>query len=171
VLNAVYTPFARWVEAHGRQTLAEYLLLHPLYVARGLRQDAAQLLDPRSLAYYQAPGTSPVLPSAVGNVLYPPSKHEVELWVIVIVTAVGLLGWRRRLASGIWIVVVALVLQLPLAMAAWAADDPEMPRHALLAEMLTRLSLLILSLFVLEVLLTRGAAAIRARSGSRSPAA
>jgi hypothetical protein len=61
------------------------------------------------------------------------------------------LGARR-----FWLVpAVALLVQLPHAIVVYQADTLEIPRHAVLVAVMTRLSLLLLALFVIDAILNR----------------
>ena len=156
-------PFRHWLLTDSRQTLAEYLLLHPGYVIRSLYQDDSDLLDPRLTAGYRATGTSAVVPEAVTNVLYPPWPTYVAVWFVLLIPAAVVLARRR--AGGIWVLPAAiLLLQIAAMVETWAGGPDEMPRHAVTVGMLTKLSLLLVTLFSFDALRRSGRLGISPRS-------
>jgi hypothetical protein len=155
--------FKHWVVADGRQTMAEFLLLHPAYLANSTAAKANEILDPRFLAFYRSPGTTPILPGAIAVVLYPPSVAAVLAWLGVVAAVWTVLICRRGANWLCLIPAVLLVVQAPLAAIAWAGDVAELGRHALLIGVLTRLALLILTLLALDV----GSLALTRREAGR----
>lgn len=157
--------FRRWVREHGRQTLARYLVVHPSRTLQTVVDGAGPLLATEPAGYhgegkapiatYRAPGTHPLLPAPVAAVVYPPSVAAVLIWLAVVLAAAGWLAWRGR-ARPVWLVpAVAVLMQLPHAAIVWNGDAAGVARHALLVSVMTRLGLLMLSIFLLDAALDR----------------
>lgn len=171
--------FRRWVSAHGRQTLVAYLATHPNRALAPVVRDRKRLLATapsshhrwgRPVASYRAPGTDPLLPAPLAAAVYPPSVAAVLAWLGAVIAAAAWLTWRGA-ARAVWLVpAVALIVQLPHAAIVWHGDAAEIPRHALLVGVMTRLSLLLLSIFLIDAALSRRALARTAlRVGARGP--
>jgi hypothetical protein len=167
--------FLRWVSDEGRQTLVSYLIAHPYRAIRPLVDDVDILLatDGRwgdgnaPISVYQADGTDPLLPGPLADVVYPPSVAAVVAWLGLLALAAA---WLARLgrARPSWLVPAgALVLQIPHALVVWHGEPLDMPRHALSTGVLTRASLLILTIFVVEAALTRWRSSSRHRPTPR----
>jgi len=164
--------YREWVLDRGRRTLATYLLIHPDRALApavshpdtlfAIAAPADPLGEP--LAYYRAQGTDPLLPAPLGSVVYPSTFAALVAWLGVVIAAACALAWLGATRS-IWLVpAIALFLQIPHAALVWHGDPNEIPRHALLVGVLTRLSLLLLSIFLIDALLglrDRGAAQSR----------
>jgi hypothetical protein len=72
-----------------------------------------------------------------------------------VLAAAGWLAWRGR-ARPVWLVpAVAVLIQLPHAAIVWNGDASEIARHALLVSVMTRLGLLMLSIFLVDAALDR----------------
>jgi hypothetical protein len=64
--------------------------------------------------------------------------------------------WRRLGARRFWLVpAVALLVQVPHAIVVYQADTLEIPRHAVLVAVMTRLSILLLALFAIDAIVNR----------------
>jgi hypothetical protein len=159
--------FLRWVRDEGRQTLAAYLLTHPYRALESVVDDAEPILatDPAgyeglgqsALAPYRAEGTDPLLPAPLDDVAYPPSVAALLVWLALVIGATAWLA-RLGLARPLWLVpAVATFLQLPHAVVIWHGDTNEIARHALAVSVVTRLGLLVLSIFLVDAALERRA--------------
>jgi hypothetical protein len=116
------------------------------------------------IAQYRAPGTDPLLPAPVAAVVYPPSVAALLGRLGAAIAAAAWLA-RRGAARAVWLVpAIALVLQIPHAAVVWNGDTNEIFRHALLVGVMTRLSLLLLTIFLID-------AALGLRDRSRQKAA
>lgn len=161
--------FLRWVRDEGRQTLAGYLVTHPYRALQPVVDDAGPLLatDPAgqgALAEYRAPGTNPLLPAPLGALVYPHLVLAVLVWLAVVIAAAAWLA-RLGMARTLWLVpAVATLLQLPHAAIVWHGDAVELHRHALTVSVVTRLGLLVLSIFLVDAALQRRASALRRRA-------
>ena len=104
---------------------------------------------------YTAPNARRLLPQPIDNIAYPRGSQDVWFWLVVV--CVGALAvWRHLGARRFWLVpAVALLVQLPHAIVVYQADTLEIPRHAVLVAVMTRLSLLLLALFVIDAILNR----------------
>jgi hypothetical protein len=150
-----YDAFRRWVRDHGRQTLARYLATHPYRAVQPVVRDRHLIVDANVVASYRPPGTKVLLPAPLAAIAYPPSVIALIVWFAVLVAAAAWLAWRRA-ARAIWLVpAAALLLQFPHALIVWNGDSTEVPRHALLVSVTTRLGLLLLSILVVDALLER----------------
>jgi hypothetical protein len=160
--------FLRWVRDEGRQTLATYLVTHPHRALKPVVEDA-DILFATEPAYEESPlidyrprGTEPLLPAVVDAVVYPPSVLAILVWLAVVIAAAAWLA-RFGLARPVWLVPgVATLLQVPHAAIAWHGDANDLARHALTASMVTRLGLLVLSIFLIDAALERRALGRRA---------
>lgn len=153
----------RWVHAHGRRTLATFLITHPYRALAPVVRDRETLLatDPprphaptvSPVAEYRAPGTDLLLPANVDAVVYPHAVEAVLAWLVLVIAA-GAWLFRRGAFTRMWLVpVVALLLQFPHAAIVWNADSGDIARHALIVGVMTRLSLLVLSIFLIDAAL------------------
>jgi hypothetical protein len=157
--------FLEWVRDDGRQTLASYLVTHPYDALKPVVEDAGPLLatDPADyqgegqspLDTYRAEGTDPLLPAPLAAVVYPPSVAAVLVWLAVVIAAAAWLA-SLGMARPVWLVpAAATLLQLPHAVVAWHGDTNEIARHALTVSVMTRLGLLVLSIFLIDAVLER----------------
>jgi hypothetical protein len=157
--------FLEWVRDEGRQTLAAYLVTHPYDALKPVVEDAGPLLatEPADyegegqapLADYRAPGTDPLLPGPLAAVIYPPSVAAVLVWLAVVIAAAVWLA-SLGMARTLWLVPAAVtLLQLPHAVVVWHGDTNEIARHALTVSVMTRLGLLMLSIFLIDAALER----------------
>jgi hypothetical protein len=146
--------FIEWSRQHGRPVLARYLLRHWLKTFKQTFRNRQRLLAGVTLGY-TSPNARRLLPQPVDNVAYPTGSQDVWFWLVVV--CVGALAvWRALGASRFWLVpAVALVLQLPHAVVVYQADTLEIPRHAVLVAVMSRLSLLLLALFAIDVIVNR----------------
>jgi hypothetical protein len=170
-----FAPFMDWFHNHGRSTYVMFLLSHPVRALDPVFDHPDELLatDPSApaglgyspLAYYRAPGTEPVLPGPIAAVVYPPSVAALLGWLAAVIVAGAWLA-RRGAARAVWLVpAIALVLQIPHAAVVWHGDTNEIFRHALLVGVMTRLSLLLLTIFLIEAALRLRDRLSRASSG------
>lgn len=157
--------FLQWVRDEGRPTLAGYLVTHPYRALEPVVDDAEFLVATEpddqggegqsSLAHYRADGTDPLLPEPLATVAYPPSVAAVVVWLAVVIAAAAWLA-RLGLARPVWLVpAIATLLQLPHAVITWHGDTNELARHALTVSVVTRLGLLLLSIFLIDAALVR----------------
>ena len=156
--------FTEWARDEGRQTLAAYLVTHPYRALKPVIEDAGPLFETDSgyhgvgqapLAFYRADGTDPLLPGPLAAVVYPPSVAALLVWLAVIIAAAACLA-RLGLARPLWLVpAVATLLQLPHAVVVWHGDTNEIARHALTVSVMTRLGLLVLTIFLVDAALER----------------
>jgi hypothetical protein len=164
----------QWVRDEGRQTLAGYLVTHPYRALKPVVEDAGPLLetDPAGygghgqvrLAAYRARGTEPLLPQQLSAIVYPPSVAAIVVWLAVVIAAAVCLA-RLGMARLVWLVPgVATLLQIPHAAVVWHGDTFELARHALSVGVVTRLGLLMLSIFLIDAALERRASALGRRA-------
>jgi hypothetical protein len=141
--------FIEWSRKHGRSVLAGYLLRHPVGTFRQTFRNRQRLLAGVTVGY-TSPNARRLLPQPLDNIAYPRGAQDVWFWLVVV--CVGALAvWRRRGADRFWLVpAIALLLQIPHAIVVYQADTLEIPRHAVLVAVMTRLSVLLLALFVID---------------------
>lgn len=160
--------FLEWAREHGRGTLARYLLTHPAYTIKSTIGKRQRLLGGVTGGYL-SPDARMVVPEPLDRLVYPRTAQDVYFWLIVIgmgALAVGLAAGARR----DWLVPgVALALQVPHAQVVYHGDTLEVPRHAMLVAITSRLALLILALMVLDrVLETRTGRMFDGRAAARA---
>jgi hypothetical protein len=146
--------FLEWSRKHGRGVLAQYLLRHPFGTFKQAVRNRQRLLAGVTVGY-TARNARRLLPEPIENLAYPRGAQDVLFWLVVVcVGAVSV--WRRIGASRVWLVpAIALLLQVPHAIVVYQADTLEIPRHAVLVAVMTRLSLLLLALFAIDAVINR----------------
>jgi hypothetical protein len=146
--------FIKWAREHGRSVLAGYLLRHPLRTFKQTFRNRQRLLAGVTVGY-TAPNARRLLPQPIDNIAYPRGSQDVWFWLVVV--CVGALAvWRRLGARRFWLVpAVALLVQVPHAIVVYQADTLEIPRHAVLVAVMTRLSILLLALFAIDAIVNR----------------
>jgi hypothetical protein len=149
--------FRRWLREHGGTTLATYLLTHPGRLLGPVAENRDELFGTVHLVPYRSRGTHPVLPAALAAVVYPASAVALVAWLAVLALVAAWLargGWARP----VWLVPIAVVvLQVGHAAIVFHGDSLEVARHALPVGILTRLGLLVLTLFLIDAALARRA--------------
>ena len=116
------------------------------------------------LAEYRAAGTDPLLPAPWARSCIRPRWLAILVWLAVVIAAAAWLA-RRGAARPVWLVpAVATLLQLPHAAIVWHGDTIEIARHALTVSVVTRLGLLVLSIFLIDAALDRRASALGRRA-------
>jgi hypothetical protein len=149
--------FLEWAREHGRGVLARYLLTHPRYTINRVIDNRQRLVSGVTGGYL-SPDARLIQPEPLRDLLYPRNFNDVWFWLVVVGLA-ALAVWRALGARRTWIVpVVALVLQFPHAIVVFHGDTLEVPRHAILVAVASRLSILLLALLVLGRVLERRAA-------------
>jgi hypothetical protein len=146
--------FIAWGRKHGRSVLARYLLRHPLHTFKQTFRNRQRLLAGVTQGY-TAPNARRLLPQPIDNLAYPRGSQDVWFWLVVV--CVGAIAvWRRLGAGRFWLVpAVALLVQMPHAIVVYQADTLEIPRHAVLVAVMTRLSLVLLALFAIDAIANR----------------
>jgi hypothetical protein len=158
-----FRQFREWVVDRGRRTLGTYLLSHPDRALSPVLDDAEALFaagtpssgpsrdDP--IAGYRPRGTDPLLPAPLAAAVYLPSVAAVLVWLGAVIGGAVWLA-RRGAARAIWLIpAIALLLQVPHAAMVWHADPNDIPRHALGVGVITRLSLLLLTILLIDAAL------------------
>jgi hypothetical protein len=104
------------------------------------------------------------LAEAVESVVYPRSPRVVLAWMAVL--AVGVLARRRRIARSILVIGCALLLLTYVHLwAVWTGDAVELERHGLGAALQLQLGLWLLSLGLVDAVLTRWFGAVTSSVG------
>jgi len=160
--------FLEWAREEGRGTLARYLLTHPAETLREPFSKRQRLLSGVTVGYL-SPNARAVVPEPLDELVYPRDAQDVYFWLVVVglgTAALALTAGARR----VWLVpAVALAVQVPHALVVYHGDTLEVPRHAILVAITTRLALLLLLLLALD----RALEAVHGRmsDGRRSVAA
>ena len=154
--------FRHWLDAHGRQTYASYLLSHPgEIVPSGGVLDA--LVSPHystkrvfpPLTQWRGPARQ-VLPGPVQSVVFPPTTLCLGIELAIAAALIAAALRRRARLARAWVVPAFLVVVTPLhALVVWHGDPADVTRHALLVGVLARLGLLLLALLAAGALATR----------------
>ncbi|MDQ6914322.1 MAG: hypothetical protein M3155_00750 [Actinomycetota bacterium] len=146
--------FLDWARRHGRSVLARYLLAHPWQTVKQTFDHRKRLLSGVTVGYLAA-NQPRILPRPIERVIYPRRLRAIYLWLLVVGLA-ALVVWRWRGASRTWLVpVAALALQVPHAIVVYQGDTLEIPRHAILVAVTTRLAIVLLALLVVGRLVDR----------------
>jgi hypothetical protein len=171
-----FAPFREWARSDGRRTLTVYLVTHPdislapvVRAREGLFSASPSTGESEgygTISTYRSPGTKPLLPEPLASVVYPPSVAALVAWLVLVAAAGALLALRGA-ATRVWAIPgCALLLQVPHAAIVWWGGL-EIPRHALQVGVMTRLSLLLLTIFIVDAALEEWKRARSARSASR----
>jgi hypothetical protein len=155
--------FREWLRADGRSTWAAFLLTHPDRALSSVVRNREALFAVglsrsetggyRPISSYRAEGTESLLPGPFAAAVYPPSVVAILAWLGAVIAAAAWLAFRGA-ARAVWLVpAIALLLQVPHSVLVWHGGPLEIPRHAVQAGVMTRLSLLLLSIFLIDAAL------------------
>ena len=93
------------------------------------------------------------LRSMMATAVYPPKIAALLAWLAVVAAAAILLA-RRGFARPVWLVpALAVVFQIPHAAIVWNGGPTDIARHAVLVGLMTRLGLLLLTIFLIDAAL------------------
>lgn len=145
--------FIEWAREHGRGTLARYLLAHPLETVKEAVGKRQRLLGGVTVGYL-SPDARQVVPEPLDRLVYPRDAQDVYFWLVVVGLGAAAVALRLGGTRVWWVPAVALVLQVPHALVVYHGDTLEVPRHAMLVAITTRLALLMLALLVLDRVLS-----------------
>ncbi len=144
--------FLEWAREDGRGTLARYLLTHPAETVKEAFGKRQRLLSGVTVGYL-SPGARAVVPEPLDELVYPRDSQDVYFWLVAIALGAGAVALAAG-ARRTWLVpAVALAVQVPHALVVYHGDTLEIPRHAMLVAITTRLALLMLALLALDRLL------------------
>jgi hypothetical protein len=132
--------FLPWFLQYGNATYRSYLIDNPAASLGVPTRRFPLILSDAALAHYRAPGFR-TPPNALEHFFYPSNgKHLILLELCL--GAFAALGLSRRVFRREWIVPLGLMLSaLPLAILIWDGEPSEVPRHALLIGLSSRLAL------------------------------
>lgn len=132
--------FLPWFLQHGNATYRSYLIDNPAASLGVPTRRFPLILSDAALSHYGPPGFR-TPPNVFEHFFYPSSgKHLILLeFCLGALTALGL---SRRVYRREWIIPLGLMLSaLPLAILVWDGEPSEVPRHALLVGISSRLAL------------------------------
>jgi hypothetical protein len=141
--------FLDWAREHGRNTLARYLLAHPIQTVKQTIGKRQRLLAGVTLGY-RPPDARNILPEPIDELVYPRDAQDVYFWMIVIGLGAGVVGLTLGARRTWWVPVIAFAVQAPHAIVVYQGDTLEIPRHAMLVAVTTRLSLLLLAILACD---------------------
>ena len=144
--------FLEWAREHGRNTLARYLLAHPFQTVKQTIGKRQRLLAGVTVGY-RPPDARNILPEPLDELVYPRDAQDVYFWMIVVGLGAGAVALTLGPRRTWWVPAVAFAVQAPHATVVYQGDTLEIPRHAMLVAVTTRLSLLLLAILALERLL------------------
>ena len=132
--------FLPWFLQHGNATYRSYLIDNPAASLGVPTRRFPLILSDAALAHYRAPGFR-TPPNVLEHFFYPSSGKHLIL-IELCLGALAALGLSRRVFRRGWILPVGLMLSaLPLAILVWDGEPSEVPRHALLVGISSRLAL------------------------------
>lgn len=134
------TAFLPWFMQHGDATYRSYLIDHPGASLGVPTRRFPLILGDAGLSHYGPPGFR-APPRVLEHLFYPSSGSHLVLLELCI-AALAALGLSRRISSRAWTLPLGLMLgALPLAILVWDGEPSEVPRHALLVGIGSRLAL------------------------------
>ncbi|MFL5952743.1 MAG: hypothetical protein ACJ76I_01360 [Gaiellaceae bacterium] len=132
--------FLPWFMEHGNETYKSYLLHNPAASIGVPTRRFPLILSDAGLDTYRASGFR-ALPTVVEHLVYPSSGRNMILLELSM-GGFALLGVSRRIFTRSWVLPLGLMLSgLPLAIFVWDGEPSEVPRHALLVGVGSRLGL------------------------------
>jgi hypothetical protein len=141
--------FLEWAREHGRDTHARYLLTHPYQTVKQTIGKRQRLLAGVTVGY-RPPDARNILPEPLDELVYPRDAQDVYFWMIVIGLGAGVVALTLGARRTWWVPVVAFAVQAPHAIVVYHGDTLEIPRHAMLVAITTRLSLLLLAILAFD---------------------
>jgi hypothetical protein len=147
--SAKSNPFRVWLLDSSRHTYASFLASHPFEALISAWRNRTSLISPPAYGHGR-----PAVPATVQDLVYPPSLTALWIALLAVLVFASLVTARGGASILWWVPLSLLVLTIPYALFVWLASAREVARHALLAGVLARLSLLILLLFALDRLLS-----------------
>lgn len=132
--------FLPWFLRHGNATYRSYLIDNPAASLGVPTRRLPLILSDAALAHYRAPGFR-TPPNVLEHFFYPSNGQHLIL-IELCLGALAALGLSRRVFRREWVLPVGLMLgALPLAILVWDGEPSEVPRHALLVGISSRLAL------------------------------
>jgi hypothetical protein len=132
--------FLPWFLQHGNATYRSYLIDNPAASLGVPTRRFPLILSDAALAHYRAPGFR-TPPNVLEHFFYPSNGRHLIL-IELCLGALAALGLSRRVFRREWILPLGLMLSaLPLAILVWDGEPSEVPRHALLVGIGSRLAL------------------------------
>jgi hypothetical protein len=124
---------------HGRATYASYLIDNPAASIGVPTRRFPLILSDAALVSYRPTGFR-TPPKAFEHLFYPSSGSHMILLELCL-GALAALGLSRRIVTRDWTLPLGLMLSaLPLAILVWDGEPSEVPRHALLIGISSRLA-------------------------------
>jgi hypothetical protein len=158
--------FLEWAREHGRNTLARYLLAHPIQTVKQTIGKRQRLLAGVTVGYRPRDARN-ILPEPIDELVYPRDAQDVYFWMIVVGLGAGVVALTLGARRTWWVPAIAFAVQAPHAIVVYHGDTLEIPRHAMLIAITTRLSLLLLAILALDRVLE--ARRVTRNAGSSKP--
>jgi hypothetical protein len=132
--------FLPWFLQHGNATYRSYLFDNPAASLGVPTRRFPLILSDAALAHYRARGFR-TPPNVLEHFFYPSNGKHLIL-IELCLGALAALGLSRRVFRREWTLPLGLMLSaLPLAILVWDGEPSEVPRHALLVGISSRLAL------------------------------
>ena len=132
--------FLPWFLQHGNATYRSYLIDNPAESLGVPTRRFPLILSDAALAHYRAPGFR-TPPNVLEHFFYPSNGKHLIL-IELCLGALAALGFSRRIFRRDWILPLGLMLSaLPLAILVWDGEPSEVPRHALVVGISSRVAL------------------------------
>jgi hypothetical protein len=148
-------PFWSWFEESARLVHIKFLLSRPVYTLIAPLSDLPELLSPEISWYRVRIHSQPAWLSLASAFFYPKSFLVLGIWLIPILGSTAVLIRSSR-GQVFWAIPLLLLVSLyPLFLVIWHGDTAAMERHSQPVGLGLRLSLWLLTFFVLDEFLTR----------------
>lgn len=142
--------FRAWVIEHGRQEYIRFLWFYKADTFQNVFNDLNPIFYP-DLYYYTATGFRPIIQNAFLDELLYSNRFGFLLFLVANLVAAVLSVVAYYEKKVVWILPLMLVLlTYPQAVLIWNADASDMARHSLYHNMMMRLGIWILILFVID---------------------
>jgi len=146
--------YRQWMKAHGVATYLRYLWFFKAdTLQRMFYEDGGRNVFYPDVYYYTATGYRPILKDErLAEILYPTRLGLVYFFFANLAAALAC-GFAVSLRKRLWLVPIAMVLSTyPQAFLVWNGDANDIPRHSIGHNIMERLGLWILVLFVIDFL-------------------
>lgn len=147
-------PILDWMRENGRGVYYRFLIQNPWYFIGEPLQDLSKLVSPDSSEYRERFYPEPVWIDATRNVLYPESLALLALWLLLLLIGIGWLISKKRIGRQLIIPLFLLISFVPMMLIVWHGDAIEVERHAQQVHLQLRLGLWIVTLIIIDRLIS-----------------